>query len=188
MKYKYIALGAGGSSGLGGVNEYLFSTLAKKYELVGVIDTKLSGFWKYQNVPYCFWRVPGISKYLHPVRTLLGEEISNYRMRTKYYVLKRADACERKIQGINDEYDFILQTTWQPALRNKPAKPHFIYEDFTIKSADREYPLWSMFFKGKDKRLWINLETETYLNAAMIFTFSNNTSKSIINDYESKVI
>jgi glycosyltransferase involved in cell wall biosynthesis len=182
MKYRILALGAGGLSGLSGVHEYLFSALAKKHALAGVINTRLSGFWKYWNVLYCFWRLPSVSKYLHPVRTILGEEVSYYRMRTKYYVLKRAEACEWKIQKLHDKYDVALQTSWQPAIRKKPVKPHFIYVDFTMKMTERLYPSYTRFYTEAGKRMWLKLQTETHRNATRIFTFSSQTKNSIITD------
>jgi glycosyltransferase involved in cell wall biosynthesis len=191
MRYKILGLGAGGLSGLGGVHEYLFSTLAKKHVLVDVIDTRLSGFWKYRNVLYCFWRLPGVSKYLHPVRTILGEEVSYYRMRTKYYVLKRTEAFENKIKRINAEYDIILQTTWIPAITSSPIKPRCIFVDFTMRMAEREYSQWIRFFSEEDKKRWLKLEIESYRNATMLFTASNHTRDSVINDYginEEKVV
>ena len=191
MRYRILALGAGGLSGLGGVHEYLFSTLAKKHEVVGVMDTRLSEFWKYWNVLYCLWRLPGVSKYLHPVRTVFGGEISYYRMRTKYYVLKRTEACENKIRRINTEYDIILQTTWIPAITNSSIKPHCIFVDFTMRMAEREYPPWVQFFSEDDKKRWLKLEIESYRNATKIFTASNHARDSVINDYgidEEKVV
>lgn len=69
MRYNYIALGAGGLSALGGVNDYLFSKLAKKYELVAVIDTKglpennLSNF---QSPPNSVWvRYPSVKNFIY---------------------------------------------------------------------------------------------------------------------------
>jgi glycosyltransferase involved in cell wall biosynthesis len=191
MKYRILALGAGVLSGLSGVHENLFSALAKKHELVGVIDTRLSGFWKYWNVLYCFWRLPGFSKYLYPVRTVLSKEISDYRQRTKYYALKRTKACEHKIQKFNKSYDIIFQTSHVPLVRVKPTKPSFIYTDFTIKIAEREYPPWETFLSEVDKRNWLEWEVESYQNATKIFTFSDNTRNSVIYDYgidEEKVV
>ena len=183
MKYRILALGAGGLSGLSGVHGNLFSALAKKHELVDVIDTRLSGFWKYWNAFYCFLRLPGVSKYLHPAYTVLGKEITHYRMRTKYYVLKRTIACENKIKRINAEYDVILQTTWIPAIISNPTKPHCIFADFTLKMAEREYPAWARFFCERDKSKWLELETKSYRNATMVFTASSHTRDSVINDY-----
>jgi glycosyltransferase involved in cell wall biosynthesis len=191
MKYRILALGAGGLSGLSGVHENLFSALAKKHELVGVIDTRLSGFWKYWNLLYCFWRLPGFSKYLHPVRTVLGGEISDYRQQTKYYALKRTEAGEYKILNFSKSYDIIIQTTYIPLIRAKPAKPRCIFVDFTIKLTEREYPLWETFLSEVDKRKWLEWEVESYQNATIVFTASNHTRDSIINDYgidEEKVV
>lgn len=183
MRHKIIALGAGGLSGLGGVHENLFPALAKKHELVYVIDTRLSGFWKYWNILYCFRRLPGVSKYSHPIRTVLGKEISEYRQLTKYYALKRTEACENKINRLSIEYDVILQTTWIPAIISDPIKPHCIFADFTMKMGEREYPPWAQFFSERDKKKWLKLETESYCNATMIFTASNHTRDSMISDY-----
>jgi len=183
MSYRILILGAGGSRGLSGVHENLFPALAKKHDLVGIIDTKLSGFWKYWNALYCLWRFPSASKYFHPIRTILGEEINYYRMRTKYYVLKRAEACEREIQKIRYKYDVILQTSWQPAIRTKPTVPRCIYIDFTMKLAEREYPPWTRFLSKSDKKVWEIMENKTFQNANLIFTFSDNTRNSVINDY-----
>lgn len=192
MRYRILGLAAGGlSSGLSGVHEHLFPALAKKHEVVDVIDTRLSGFWKYWNVLYCFWRLPKTSKYLHPVRTVLGEEVSYYRTKTKYYILKRTSASEHKIQKLNDEYDIILQTSSIPTMRNKPSKPHCLYIDFTMKQAEREYPPWTQFFSEADKNMSKRLGMETLQNATIIFTASDNTRNSIINDYridEEKVV
>lgn len=189
MKYKIIGLG--GLSGFSGVHEHLFPAFAKKHEIVSVIDTKLSGFWKYWNVIYCFRQVHGVSKYLHPIRTIFSDEVSYFRQRTIYYVLKRTAACENKINRINAEYDVIFQTTWMPAIISNPTKPRCIFADFTMKIAEREYPPWVQFLSKEDKKRWLKLETESYRNATMVFTSSNHTRDSMINDYgvnEEKVV
>ena len=184
MRYKILGLSAGSvSKGFSGVHEHIFPALAKKNELVKVIDTRLSGFPKYWNGIYTFWRLPGISKYFHPFRTISGEDFSYYYGKTMYYALRRAEICEYKIRNLKEDYDLIFQTTWQPTIRSKPAKPHFIFEDFTLKMAEREYPQGVKFFTNEDKNKWIKLETESYHNATMIFTFSDNTKNSVISDY-----
>jgi len=183
MGYRILGLASGGLSGLSYKHEYLFPALAKKHEVVDVLNTRLSGFPKYWNAVCTFFRLPGISKYLHPFRTISGMDFSYYYGKTIYYALKRVKVCERKIKNLREDYDLIFQTTWQPAIRNKPAKPHFIFEDFTIKMAEREYPQWVKFFTEEEKNKWIKLETETYQNATMIFTVSDHTRNAIINDY-----
>ena len=192
MRYKI--LGIGGLTGFSGVNEYLWSSMAKKHEIVNVIDTRLSGFWKYWNVLYCFWRLPGFSKYLHPIRTILSDEINYYRMRTICYILKKTAVCEHAIKRFKTEYDIILQMTpagLGPAILSNPKKPRFMYIDFTMKQSESEYPPWANFYSEKDKSRWLELEAESYRNATMIFTFSDNTKNSVINDYgidEEKVV
>lgn len=192
MRYKI--LGLGGLTGFSGVYEHLWTSMAKKHEIVKVIDTRLSGFWKYWNIFYCFWKLPGFSKYLHPIRTVLGEEVSYYRMRTIYYVVKKTAACERMINRSDTDYDIILQATpagLGPAILSAPTKPRFVYIDFTMKQSEREYPPWAIFFSEKDKRKWLELERETYRNATMVFTFCDNTRNSVIDDYgveEEKVV
>jgi glycosyltransferase involved in cell wall biosynthesis len=184
MRFKI--LGLGGIAGYSGVYEHLWTSMAKRHEIVKVIDTRLSGFWKYWNIFYCFWKLPGFSKYLHPIRTVLGEEVSYYRMRTIYYVVKKTAACERMINRSNTNYDIILQATpagLGPAIVSRPTKPRCIYTDFTMKQSEREYPPWAIFFSQRDKRKWLELERESYHNATMIFTFSDNTRNSVIKDY-----
>ena len=57
-------MGVGGISGFSGVNAYLFSALAKRHNLVGVIDSKLSGFWKGTREISPTWNdTVGLSKY-----------------------------------------------------------------------------------------------------------------------------
>ena len=92
-KYKIVALGKYGFSG---VYEYLYPILAKKHEIVKVIETTPIGFSKYWNALYCFRQVQGVHKYLHPIRTILSEEVTYFRQRTKYHILKKAEYCENR--------------------------------------------------------------------------------------------
>ncbi|MCW7080736.1 MAG: glycosyltransferase family 4 protein [Candidatus Methanospirare jalkutatii] len=181
---RYKIVGLGRLTGFSGVHEHLWPSIAKKHELVEVVDTRLSGFWKYWNIAYCFWKLPGFSKYIHPIRTILGKEISDYRQRTLYYIFKRTEAFEKKIEYLYDKCDLFLQTGWLPAIRSKPKKPRFIFVDFTMKLAEREYPPWAIFFSERDKRRWLELEAISYRNATIVFTSSDYVRNSIIKDYE----
>lgn len=61
----------------------------------------------------------------------------------------------------------------------------------SIKIAEREYPPWETFLSEADKRNWLKWVVESYQNATKFFTFSDNTSNSVINDYgigEEKVV
>lgn len=177
-------MGVGSLSRFSGVNEYLYSAFAKRHNIVDVVETTLSGFWKYWNILYCFLRVPSASKYFHPIRTILSDEVSYYRMRTKYYILKRTELCECKIRRAIDEFDVILQTSWPPAIRSKPSKPYYIYQDFTREMVKRMYPPFARFYTEVDKNRYYKLEMETYHNATGLFTFSNQMKNSLIEDYD----
>ena len=189
IRYKIIGLGR--LTGFSGLHDYLWPTMAKRHEIVEVVDTRLTGFWKYWNIFYCFWRLPSFLKYIHPIRVIFGEELSDYRQRTLYYTLKRTGACEKKINKLNNKCDLFLQTHWLPAIRSKPLKARCIYTDFTMKLSEKEYPSWTGFFTEKEKNEWLRLETKSYQNATIIFTVSSHTKDSIINDYgidEEKVV
>lgn len=149
-KYKILGLTSGGLKGFSGVNKNLFNAISKKHELVGVIDNKLSGFWKYYNTLYCFLKTPGFAKYVHPVREIYSGDVAYYRFRTMYYVLKRTQTAEKALGNLKDEFDIVLQTGWVPAIL-KNEFPHVIYTDFTMKLSEKEYPPWSKFLSDKDK-------------------------------------
>lgn len=176
-----IVLAAGGLSGLSGVHEHMIPALEKKYNIIKIIDTKLSGFWKYWNVLYCFIKLSGKSKYIHPMRTVFSDELSYNRQRTNYYIIKRAEACNRIIKRMN--YDAIFQTGWQPAILEKPTKPHYMFVDFTNRMSEREYPKWSRFQNKNDKKYWQEMEQKSYQNASLIFTASDHTRNSLLSDY-----
>ncbi|MCX9084512.1 MAG: glycosyltransferase family 4 protein [Candidatus Methanoperedens sp.] len=189
MKYKIMVLASGGYTGFSHVHEYLLPELAKKHDIIDVFNTRISGLPKLYNSIYSFLHIPGLSKYFHPLRILSEEEFSNYYYTSIYSAQKKSEISRHHIEEYNDKYDIIFQTTWQPPIMIKSQKPHFIFEDFTVKQADREYPEWTKFISDKSK--WIKLETETYQKATAIFTVSDHTRNSIINDYnidESKVI
>jgi glycosyltransferase involved in cell wall biosynthesis len=181
MRYKIIGLGSGGLTGLSHKHEYLFPALGKKHDIVEIFNTRLFGFPKYLNALHAFRRLPSASKYFHPFRAISSEEFSRYYTADMYYALKRAEACRRKVLSSSDKCDLLYQTTWQPAIRNKSQKPHFIFEDFTIKLSEREYPAWITSYS--DKKSWIKLETKTYQNATAIFSVSDHNRESLINDY-----
>lgn len=183
MSYKILVTGAGGSKGLSGVHENLFQALSKKHNLIDVLDSSLTGFWKYYNYLYCFLRFPGSSKYLHPIHTIQSNEFNSYRMRAKYYVLKRTTQFENKLKNFSN-YDLILQTSWLPAIMDEPRKPRYVYIDYTLKLAEQEYPKWARFLSHKDRDFWIKSETKTFENATRVFTFSKKTRNSVIEDYK----
>lgn len=176
---KILGLSSGGKfSGLSGVHKNMYEHLEKEHKIIDVIDTNIVGYWKYYNIIYCFLRTSGLKKYIAPLET-----ISIPRMRSKYYMLKRTDAAIRKLKDVK-HYDVVLQTSSIPFITNPINKHYCIFIDFTMKLAEREYPQWSTFHSEKDKNLWLELETKTYHNADCVFTASNHTKQSLIEDYK----
>ncbi|AKB69080.1 glycosyltransferase family 4 protein [Methanosarcina mazei] len=182
-KYRILGITSGGFEGFSGVNNNLFSEIGKKYELIDIVDNKLSGFWKYYNALYCFLKTPGFNKYIKPFNEIYHGETSYYRFRTNYYFVERTKAAERILKERTDEYDVILQTGWIPAILEQKQIPRCIYTDYTMKLSEKEFPQWSTFLSDKDKNKWIQMETKSYKNANAIFTSSEHTRKSIIYDY-----
>ncbi|MDA0524407.1 glycosyltransferase family 4 protein [Methanococcoides alaskense] len=182
-KYKVLGLSSGGFKGFSGANYNLFDTISKRHELIGVIDNKLSGFWKYYNILYCFLKKPNINKYIHPIEEIYHGDVSYYRFRTPYYVLKRTKSANKSLKDMKSNCDLVLQTGWIPAILDIKDVPRFIYTDFTMKLAEREIPDWCDFLCAKHKEKWLELETKSYNNANVVFTLSNHTRRSIIDDY-----
>ena len=176
-------IGVGSKSGFSGVNENLFFTLNKRHTLIVVIEINRPSLWKYRNSLYCFRKVPGIVKYIHPRRVIMSDEVSYFRQRTVYSLVKKSEMCERSLKNKDGKFDLIFQTSWPPAIRTLPSKPHFLYIDFTKKMVEKEYPDFARFYTEKDKDIFYKMEKNTYHNATTIFTFSNQTKKSIVDDY-----
>ena len=182
-KGRILGLTSGGLQGFSGANKGLFNSISKKYEVIDVIDNKLSGFWKYYNVMYCFLKSPQSAKYFNPLKEIYSGDIAYYRFRNMIYVNKRTEAANKILKKYNKEYDVIIQTGWIPAIREKNDISRCIYTDYTMKLSEKENPIWSMFFSEKDKNQWIEMETQSYKNSDIIFTMSEHTRESIIEDY-----
>ncbi len=183
IKYKILVITSGGYEGFSGANQKLLNAMSSKNELIGIVDNKLSGFWKYYNRFYCFLKKPGFSKYLQPISEIYNGDTAYYCFRTMCYIIRRTQSAEKLLDKYKNKYDLVLQTGWLPAILEKKDVPHCIYTDFTMKLSEREYPLWSRFLCNNDKKKWLEMETRTYHNAAVVFTMSNHTRQSLIEDY-----
>lgn len=190
-KGRILGITSGGLQGFSGANKGLFNSISKKYEVIDIIDNKLSGFWKYYNVMYCFLKSSRSSKYFHPLKEIYSGDIAFYRFRNMIYVTKRTEAVNNMLKKYETKYDIIIQTGWIPAIREKSNVPRCIYTDYTMKLSEKENPSWSKFFSENDKSRWIEMETQSYKNADIVFTMSNHTRESIIEGYgvpKSKVV
>jgi glycosyltransferase involved in cell wall biosynthesis len=81
-------------------------------------------------------------------------------------------------RGKNYVFTFQTQSLFDGSLEGVP---HFLYTDSTV-LANRQYPGLSPENYMKSAS-WMKFEKQTYQNAAVNFTFSQNQSDSIIKDY-----
>jgi glycosyltransferase involved in cell wall biosynthesis len=97
----------------------------------------------------------------------------------------RTSYIYHKIKALMSEYldseDYIFSVQMQSLYdASKPGLPHFIYTDHT-NLANLSYP----DFKQSTiyPSWWLDLEQKIYANATLVFTRSNNISRSIVEQY-----
>lgn len=179
---KILGISSGGFEGFSGVNNNMFSKISQKYE-IDVFDNKLKGVWKYYNTLYCFLKTPGYEKFVQPYKEICNGEVAYYRFRTVQYAMRRTHEAEKLLNKKQNEYDLVLQTGWIPAVVEKRDVPRCIFTDYTMKLSEKEYKSWSIFLSEKEMKKWIEMETKSYKNADVIFTASDHTKQSLIEDY-----
>jgi glycosyltransferase involved in cell wall biosynthesis len=96
----------------------------------------------------------------------------------------RTRLCERQIAKSRLAVDLIFQIggLFAPST-NMLDKPYVTFNDYTTRLAKARYPQWATFRSVAEENNWFRLETNLYQNAARIFATSENTRRSIVNDY-----
>jgi glycosyltransferase involved in cell wall biosynthesis len=80
-----------------------------------------------------------------------------------------------------DSYDFIFQTQGLCDSMNDKGIPFYIYTDHTnLNNLNYQYIRKSQFLRSKE---YVQLETEAYKNAKLIFVMSANIRDSLVNQY-----
>ena len=99
--------------------------------------------------------------------------------------IKRTQNCERKIESMSWKPDRILQLgLYHSPTTRKNAYPYACYIDATSKIAAREYPPWGDMYKSQtEKTNWMNLQQVLFSRAYRVFTMSEYTRKSVIEDF-----
>lgn len=95
----------------------------------------------------------------------------------------RSTANDRLLRSQLPQFDIVLQVSglFAPFVGAQP-KPVALFCDYTTKLAERNYPEW--FGLAQDKTAaWYALETDLYEHADVLLTASENTRRSIIDDY-----
>lgn len=106
-----------------------------------------------------------------------GERLRRHMVRTKYLFLRMREALLQHLQGGNHAFTFQTQSLFDASC---PGTPHFIYTDHTHLENFR-YPTSTA--ATPVSRSWAELERSAYRNASMVFTMSDNISRSLIEDY-----
>jgi glycogen(starch) synthase len=110
-------------------------------------------------------------------------------LRNEY--LKKATTFERlsaqteqTIAQLEPQPDFVFQFFGMssPAV-SPPTYRYSHYMDVTMAFVRRVWPAWAPFRKERDYEAWIACEGESYRGAHRIFTFTEATRRSVINDY-----
>lgn len=103
--------------------------------------------------------------------------------KTEFAFSARSAANDRVLRKQLSRFDIVLQMSglFAPFVGEQP-KPFAIFCDYTTKLAERNYPEW--FGLSQNKALnWYVLETGLYERADIVLTASENTRRSIIDDY-----
>lgn len=120
-----------------------------------------------------------------PKVLLSKAQFRNYFFRTTYLFKQIKTLMAEQLSRANYKFSFQMQSLFDASLAGLP---HVIYTDHTA-LANLDYP-------GFDKRSfysdeWLKLEQTIYKNATMVFTRSNNITRSVIEKYNcspSKVV
>ena len=146
-----------------------FGALARRFELLDVIDPELSRVVLYLNYARTF----------HPDR-------AHWRARATlnpFIARKRTEAVQRALAERAAPFDVVMQvqTLCAPGF-DRGGVPYVLYTDNTMALTRRHYPAWAPLSDGAAAR-WMSYEAEVCRAAAAVFTFSEFARRSIIEDY-----
>ncbi len=158
----------------GGGSFYLFKALGKTNE-VRSITVKLSKLQFLEDLVRSFSPYPnpyaGFPESIFPNHKNVGSFIA----RTQNY--------ELSFRRMVWKPDVVLQLGVYLSTGTN-ALPYTCYIDATSKMAEREYPPWGEMYRSKtDKMNWMKLQQVLFLKAYKVFTMSENTRKSVIEDF-----
>lgn len=152
-----------------GLNQSVFSALARRVELAGVLDVSLRGWRRWWNALRSW----------HPDRDRWRER---YDLNVESF-LALSELAAGQLADRRSDFDLVLQlrTMYAPGFPPGPW-PYALLLDNTYALSDRFYPPWAPL-GAAEKRRWIELERRTYLEAAAVFARSSWVRNSLIEDY-----
>lgn len=101
------------------------------------------------------------------------------------YVFKRLSKyCGDYIRKNKERFDCVFQTQFffSPNLDNIDL-PYYIYTDYTMRLAEKEYPPWAPFRNKLSKEAWFCLEESAHKKARLNFVSTEYVKKSLVSHY-----
>jgi glycosyltransferase involved in cell wall biosynthesis len=177
MSYRILGIVRGTYSG---VPELLFARLAKKNDIVKIFDSNLSKPLRRYSHLKSYLRT-AIALHDLPTHPTQWRQLTD---KNKWRWVKETELCEREINCLKDNIDFVLQIGSKHGVcKKEPVVPYVVYTDGTRAISEREFPMGRLWPSEVEKAARMKLETELYQNASVVFTFSNFARMSVITDY-----
>jgi len=161
---------------LSGINNHIYSQLNSRNWKINILNVPfpkmniLKALLMEFNLNIFQWKQNAVERYL---------QICN----TSDTFIKRTIFCQKKLDKLYGKFDLIFQVSgmFAPTLEYENLKvPYVTFNDYTM-ALTLKYPAASS--PPSQIQRWLELEKKLYQNASKIFTTSENTKKSIINDY-----
>lgn len=144
---------------------YLFEALRRRFSNVDFIDPELTGPQRY--------RVAALT--VRPTRSQWVERF----YKSVYASRLRSANAVRAIESLPQKPNLVFQVH---ALFTLSASPSVLYIDCTHAQAADLWPAWNPL-RGAALRAWYRRERQTYAAARHLFTFSEATRMSLVDDY-----
>lgn len=153
-----------------GLNNNVFAALARRTELVDVLDISLKSQRRWWNLALSF----RLNRDAWRVRADL-----NTRSFTQLSQLAGGSLEQR-----SGSFDIVFQlkALYSPGLPPMSSHPYFVQVDNTYCLCERFYPPWAPL-RGAEKQRWLELERQTYHTASAVFCRTQWVRNSLINDY-----
>lgn len=148
-----------------GVPRHLFDALARRYQMVARIDTRL--------VPS--QQVLVALATFHPVRAIWVERyfknVLAFQLQSRY--------SKALIQQVGESFDMVLQVY---GLFRTSGAPYMVYADNTHQLTLRSWPDWNPL-RGRDLTQWLADERNLYQQARHVFAVSALVARSLREEY-----
>lgn len=164
------------NQGLSGVNKHIFSELKKRgWELI-FVDVPFPKKYLFQALVFSF--TPNVFQWKERAKIKLSQIHKSYPA-----FINRTKFCQKIIKKLEGKFDVIFQISgmFAPILDYQYLEYPFVtFNDYTM-ALCKKYPDWASH--QSQLQDWLAIERKLYENAKFIFTCSENTRNSFINDY-----